>query len=283
MIKKIIHTADIHIPNSMDVLPYEDMIKYFLRAVVDEVKGLEPEEARVVLCGDIFHSKVQASNEARSCFTTLLNMLNQICPTIIVAGNHDCILSNLKRVDSITPIFEIDGVYPNVTYIDRFCEYRSGVLEDDNVCWALYSQFDDFRQPEGLDGIGDGKTIIGLYHGSIPGASNDMGYVFDKGISLSEFEPCDLVMCGHIHKYQTISYRTEGKNVPVVYAGSLFQQDYGENIHPHGYVLWEYYESTGKYLHSMKEVDDPYRFYHFKVEGYDDLKEDKEVLLNVAE
>lgn len=301
MIKKIIHAADIHIPNSMDSKrPYEEMIKNFIKAVIGEVKELDsPDEARVVLCGDIFHSKVQASNEARSCLHMMLNYLNKICPTIIVAGNHDCILSNLQRVDSLTPSFEIEnpnisndednphhGPWENVTYLDLELGGKSGLYEDDNVIWALYSQFDDFRKPEDMEGLKTAMdnvvpTVIGLYHGSIPGATNDAGYVFEKGIALSEFDQCDLVMCGHIHKYQVIRRHAGKKIIPVIYSGSLFQQDYGENIHPHGYVLWSFNPSKGIYEPEMKEVDNPYRLAHVMIEDYDDIKNDKEELLNV--
>lgn len=146
MIKKIIHIADVHIPNLEDKRPYSEMLKRFLAEVYNEVKGMEQDEFRIVLVGDTFHQKIKASNEASSMFHTMLNFLNAIGKTYIVAGNHDMLENNHDRKDSITPTFEIKGAYPNITYLDKELSYKSGCLVDDNIVWVLYSMFESFAK-----------------------------------------------------------------------------------------------------------------------------------------
>ena len=90
MIEKVIHIADIHIPNDMKERPYSDMVKVLMADVLKEVKKCEsPDNVHVVVVGDIFHQKIRATNEARKVFHEMLNYLNAMCKTYVVAGNHD--------------------------------------------------------------------------------------------------------------------------------------------------------------------------------------------------
>ena len=79
-------------------------------------------------------------------------------------------------------------------------------------------------------------------------------------------------MAGHIHKHQEI----KKNGIPAVYAGSLFQQDFGENTTGHGFVVWDL--ETMKY--KFHEVPNDYKMYKFEINSYDDVKNDSEKLLN---
>lgn len=275
MIKKVFQIADIHIPNSLDNRPYDKMLKKFLSALYSEVKKYDSEEIRIVLCGDIFHQKIKTTNEAKRMFHEMLNYLNEMGQTLVFAGNHDMLENNTDRVDSITPTFEIDNVYPNITYADKELDYRSGIIEDENVVWVLYSMHDKFEAPD-LSNIRSEypeHKVIGLYHGEVVGAVTDLGRMSESGIDTKNFSECDCVMGGHIHKFQEI----KKNGVPIVYSGSLFQQDAGENVSMHGFVEWDL--ETMKYRHISVEND--YNIYKFSIGSYDDIKEDKEKLLNL--
>lgn len=275
MIKKIIHISDLHIPNSETDRPYSKMLERFLGELYAEIKDFNQEELRIVLAGDIFHQKIKTSNEAKEMFHVLLNFLNAIGKTIIFAGNHDMLENNRDRKDSLSPTFAIKGVYNNITFIDKELDYKSGIIMDDNVIWVLYSIFDKFKQPDmlGLRTEYPNHKIIGLYHGNLPGATTDVGAIIDKGVDSEIFNECDCVMAGHIHKFQEIKHN----GVPVVYAGSLFQQDCGENITGHGYVLWDL--DTMTYKH--KEVSNDYKTYKFQISSYEDIANDEERLINL--
>lgn len=273
MIKKVFHLADLHIPNDVKNRPYMDMIKQCLAELLKESKKYDKDEIRIVLAGDIFHNKIKASNEAKRMFHETLNYLNAIGKTIIIAGNHDMLENNHDRVDSISPTFDIKDVYPNITYADKVLNYKSGYIKDDNVIWALYSMYDKFARPN-IDGLKEeNNVIIGLYHGDIAGAVTDTGRMSDNGIDTNLFKDCDCVMAGHIHKYQVI----KKNGVPIVYSGSVFQQDSGENTTGHGFVIWD----IEKMKHKLHEVKNNYKTYKFKITSYEDVSEDKEKLLNL--
>lgn len=275
MIKHIIHIADIHIPNSEEIKPYSKMIEQFLAELYNEVKNFNKDEFRIVLAGDIFDQKIRSSNEAKEIFHTMLNFLNAIGKTIIIAGNHDMLENNKDRKDSITPTFVIKNIYENITYLDKELDYKSGLMKDDNVIWALFSMFDKFRQPD-MNFISENypnHKVIGLYHGDIAGAVTDIGRQMENGIDTNLFKNCDCVMAGHIHKYQTI----KKNGVPIVYSGSLFQKDSGENITGHGFVIWDIEKMTYK----LHEVRNDYKTYRFHIENYEDITNNEERLLNL--
>ena len=275
MISTIFHIADIHIPNEEKKRPYMDMIKQALAELLKETKKYNKDEIRIVIAGDIFHNKIKTSNEAKKMFHETLNYLNAIAKTIIIAGNHDMLENNHNRIDSISPTFDIKDVYPNITYADKALNYESGYIVDDNVIWALYSMYDKFAKPN-IDGLREkypNCKIIGLYHGDIAGSVTDTGRISENGIDTNVFKECDFVLAGHIHKYQEI----KKNGVPIVYAGSIFQQDSGENTTRHGFLIWDVENNK----HELHEVTNKYKIYKFKIKTYDDVKEDVEKLLNL--
>lgn len=275
MISTIYHIADLHIPNSEDNRPYMDMLKQALAELLKETKKLDKHEFRIVLAGDIFHNKIRTTNEAKKMFHETLNYLNAIGKTIIIAGNHDMLENNHDRIDSISPTFDIKDVYPNITYADKVLDYKSGYIIDDNVIWVLYSIYDKYTKPN-IDGLREkypDYKIIGLYHGDIVGAVTDVGRMSENGVNTDIFKECDCVMAGHIHRMQEI----KKNGVPIVYAGSLFQQNTGENTTGHGFLIWD----LNKNKYKLHEVTNKYKMYKFKITSYDDIKEDTEKLLNL--
>ena len=275
MVKKIFQISDLHIPNTEQERPYMDMIKQALAELLKETKKYNKDEIRIVLTGDIFHNKIKTTNEAKKMFHETLNYLNAIAKTIIIAGNHDMLENNHNRIDSISPTFDIKGVYPNIVYADKSLNYKSGYIIDDNIIWALYSIYDKFAKPNinGLKEKYPDKKIIGLYHGDIVGAVTDTGRMSENGIDTNIFSECDFVLAGHIHKFQEI----KKNGVPIVYSGSIFQQNSGENTTGHGFVIWDV--ETNKY--NLFEVTNKYKIYKFHINSYDDVKNDVEKLLNL--
>lgn len=274
MIKKIIHLADIHIPNLNDKRPYDKMLKQAVAEIYKEVKKYDKDEVRIVIAGDIYNQKVKTSKEAEIMCHDMLNYFNAMCKTIIIAGNHDMLENNLDRKDALTPTFTIKGGYPNITYADKELNYQSGYIVDDGVIWCIYSMFDMFKKPN-IDGLREqypNHKLIGLYHGEVVGAVTDMGRMSESGIDTNDFKGLDCVMAGHIHKNQTL----KKNGVPIVYSGSLFQQNVGENTIGHGCELWDV--ETMKHKHV--EVSNDYKSYKIEVTSYDDIKNDTEKLLN---
>ena len=274
MITKVIQVADIHIPNDISKRPYDKMLESFIKQLYkNEIEGGNPDEMRIVICGDTFTNKIKANNEAKAMFHMLLNYFNEFCRTYIIAGNHDMLENNHDRMDSINPTFEIEGVYDNIIYLDKYLDFKSGYVEDDNVIWALFSMHDNFAPANVEHSMYPKHRIIGLYHGDVKGAVTDVGRMTSDGIDTDYFSECDCVMAGHIHKFQEL----KKNGVPIVYSGSLFQKAEDENVTGHGYVVWNLEDMTYKHV----EVENDYRIFKFKINDYEAFNNDVETLVNL--
>lgn len=274
MVKKIIQIADLHIPNTCEKRPYDKMLESFIKQLYNnEIKDNNPDEIRIVVCGDTFTNKIKTTNEAKAMFHTLLNYLNEFCRTYIIAGNHDMLENNHDRMDSINPTFEIENVYDNVIYLDKYLDFKSGYVEDDNIIWTLFSMHDNFAPANVEHKMYPDHKIIGLYHGDVKGAVTDVGRMCGDGIDTSIFSECDCVMAGHIHKFQEL--KKDG--VPIVYSGSVFQKAEDENVTGHGYVVWNVEDMTYRHV----EVENDYRIFKFKIDNYEAFNDDVEDLINL--
>ena len=277
-ITKIIGIGDIHIPNvSNRVEELKDVCGTFFkqaRKIVKEAGG--PEFVRIVVCGDVFEMKTNVANEGLLAGHWFIQELDKICPTIVIAGNHDLNLQNLSKVDSITPIFEM-AEFKQTRYLDREFGYRSGFVKDNNIVWCLYSTFSGFEKP----GFAPEKEIkqdknikyIGLIHGDINGARTPNNMVSENAIDVRLFDGTDFVFAGHIHKQQEIS----GNNTKIVYCSSLKQKNFGETVSGHGFVLYDV--DSGEY--EFVEVSNgKTNFYKYSIGSMDDIDNNQEILLN---
>jgi DNA repair exonuclease SbcCD nuclease subunit len=147
----------------------------------------------VVIAGDIAHQKINVSNEQMLLTSWFFKQIvDKIGKLIIIPGNHDFLENNHSRVDSITPVVELLN-NPNITY------YRdSGVYDDDNVKWVVYSLYQHNQRPDFIKE--DDGLYVGLFHGPIQGFTTDLGFSFDDAYDKINFRDCDIVLCGDIHK-----------------------------------------------------------------------------------
>lgn len=279
MVKKIIACSDIHIRNlkRMDET-FELLGKFIAKCIkIQADNKFEREEMRIVVAGDLFENKISVSNEANIAASWFLTHLSDVCDVIVVCGNHDYLANNKNRVDSITPIVSI-AKNERVRYIDSELMFESGYIIDDNIVWCLYSTFDDFNTPDltelEVDYPDNDFVKVGLIHGDINGAVSDTNRVTDKGLDPNTFSDMDFVIAGHIHKHQEI----KKNGVKIVYCSSLIQQNNGESIHGHGYVVWD--TETCEY-EFMELENDKYGFFKFRINDISDIEEDKEVLVNL--
>jgi len=272
-IKLIIHLADIHIRQHARLDEYEVKFKELNEKIQKEIEGYEYEEVRIVISGDIVHSKNSISNELIAFVAEWIRNLEKFAKVIVISGNHDLIVGNTSRVDTLTAIFKA-ARFTNATHLDSYLGYDSGIVPDENVTWAVYSIFTDYRRPNIEKARIDypNNTIIGLYHGPIVGASLQNGSVMDSGVDSDIFEGCDFVAAGDIHKRQEIK---QG-DVSIVYPGSLIQQTFGESVTNHGFAVWNLENKTHKFV----DLSDDYSLYDFVIKSEDDLDYDKEKLIN---
>ena len=275
MIKKIIACADIHIRNLRRQDEYREQLAKFIDECQKYADKFEPGEIRIVVAGDILHNKLDISGEGYTIASWFLRKLDEIAPTIVIAGNHDMNVSNVSRLDPLSAIFTMCK-FKHTIYLDRELEYESGCYKDDNIVWCLYSTFDNFARPniEEFKIKYPDDTFVGLFHGELKNAKTDVGFVFENGYEPGLFEGVDFGILGHVHKRQCIPFN----GIPLVYCGSLIQQDHGENISAHGYVIWDVKEQD------YEPVDLPnedYGFYTFSIDKIEDIDDDKEEIINL--
>lgn len=224
----IIHLSDIHIR------PLERHVEYQLvfDKLYESIDNLKNSNinAIIVITGDIFESKTLFHPETYEfCKKFLLNLLTRY-PIIMILGNHD-MKENQNRMDSLTPICPDDE---NFYYLRD-----SGAYEYGNVIFSITSLYNESIDFITRDKIETNKKCIALYHGTLSGSQSDAGHTFlDTDTSSrfrkkSEFAGYDAVLLGDIHKMQKLSDT-------MYYAGSLIQQNYGETVRNHGYLLWDF-------------------------------------------
>jgi DNA repair exonuclease SbcCD nuclease subunit len=209
-----------------------------------------------VFTGDLIHSKNQLTPELIEMVRWLLTECSKIAKTIIIPGNHDALINNIERLDSLTPIISSLN-NPNVVYYkDR------GTYEDENVSWCVYSQFQGNIPPE-ID-IAKGFRI-GLFHGPINGLKTDLGFDFgEEAYDTKKFDGLDIVLCGDIHR-RTVFEIPNGKKGIMI--GSTIQNSMGENVKNHGYGVYDV--ETDQY--DFIDLPNPKPFLKFYIESIDVL------------
>ena len=259
MIEKIVHFSDLHIRLFKD----HDLYREILGEMISKFKEIQPD--RVVFTGDLVHSKNQITPELIDMVTWILTECSKIAKTIIIPGNHDALINNSDRMDSLTPIINSLNNSDIVYYKDR------GVYEDENVSWCVYSQFQGNIPPE----ISEAKGYkIGLFHGPINGLKTDLGYDFgDHAYNVDKFSGLDIVLCGDIHKRSLFSIPNGKRGVMI---GSTIQNNFGENISNHGFGVYNL--KTDEY--EFVNLENPKPFIKFYINSFETLQNGTERLVN---
>ena len=230
IINKIYHLADLHIRNLQRHKEYKLVFKKFLK----QVKEDKLEDSVIYIGGDIAHAKTEMSPELVQEISWFLTECAKLRETILITGNHDCNLNNSHRLDVLTPIVE------NLKN-DRIHYLRdTGVYNIHNLTFVVYSILDDKENwPSGYDVEGEHK--IALFHGPVNKSETDIGYtVSSNSFTTDMFDGFDMVLMGDIHKRQILQAYEPDNGLPVIsYCGSMIQQNHGEVLENHGYLLWD--------------------------------------------
>ena len=277
-ITKIISCADIHIPAFKGIDDKKSVLTNFIDQCKKIVKKEGKNNVRIVVAGDLYNNKTNITSESLICLHWFLSELDKVCKTIVFAGNHDFLMNNMDRVDSITPIFLMSD-FKNTIFLDKEFDYKSGCYVDDNVVWCLFSSFDNFNKPNiniersKYNEAEEQKTYVGLVHADVNGAITNTNFVAEHDI----FEDCDFVIAGHIHKRQEL----KKNGVKIVYCSSIVQKDFGENVTGHGFVLWDISDHDD-YKYEYVDVENKEGgFYKFEIYDIKDIEEDFEEITNL--
>ena len=229
-LKHIHHISDIQIRNLKRHREYEEVFE----RTYEEVRKY-PDNAVAYIGGDIAHSKTEMSPELIDQLSRLFKNLSDICPTIIIAGNHDCNLNNLSRMDCLTPIVE-NLNHPNLHYLKNTGTYKCADVSF--VVWDVWDNQKDYPLAKDVEG----KTKIVLFHGTVDQSKTDLGFRLPSKVKIAKFRGYDLGLLGDIHKRQHLN-----KKETISYCGSLVQQNHGEGL-DHGYLLWDVPKRKSTYI-----------------------------------
>jgi DNA repair exonuclease SbcCD ATPase subunit/DNA repair exonuclease SbcCD nuclease subunit len=249
-LKRIYHIADIHIRN---IKRHKEFREVFY-SMFEEIQKRGTEDSIIYLAGDIAHAKLEMSPELVSEISWLFTECNKLCPTIVIAGNHDCNMNNSDRMDVLTPI--VDALkLPNLTYLRDTQVYGIG-----GVDFAVFSIFDNKDNWPKANTLFANKKIA-LFHGPVDNSTTDVGYVVSsRHFTTDIFDGYDLALLGDIHKRQEMISPSGCK---VVYAGSLVQQNFGETLDKHGFLVWDLDTMT----YEEVDIQNDYGYYTLDVDG----------------
>lgn len=272
MVKKIIHMADLHIRTIQLHDLYKDQFTKLINELGAKVyewveEGVNWDEIRIVLAGDIAHQKINISNEQLMLTSWFIKQLSEFGKVIIIPGNHDFLENNTQRLDSITPVVELLNS-PHINYLKD-----SGTYMDDNIQWVVYSLYQHNSRPDFQRQVD--CLNVGLFHGPIQGLSTDLGFEFEDAYDKLNFVDLDLLLCGDIHKRQTFTLPEGGKGIMI---GSLIQQNFGETVNHHGYGIYDV--ETDEYTFHDLPSNQP--FLHFTIKDIKDIEDEIETNVNLG-
>ena len=244
-LKHIHHISDIQIRNLKRHKEYEEVFE----RTYEEVRK-NKNNAVVYIGGDIAHSKTDMSPELVDQLSRLFKNLSDICPTIIIAGNHDCNLNNRSRMDVLTPIVN-NLQHPNLHYLKDTGVYK--FADTSFVVWDCWTDEKDFIEAKDVEG----NTKVVLFHGTVDRCETDLGFRLPSDVKITKFKGYDLGLLGDIHKRQHLN-----KSETISYCGSLVQQNHGEGL-SHGYLLWDVPNRKSKYI----EIPNDYGYYTIDIDS----------------
>jgi DNA repair exonuclease SbcCD ATPase subunit len=224
----VYHIADIHLRNLKRHTEYRLVFYKFLKVLDNKV-----DNSILYIGGDIAHAKTEMSPELVREVSWFLKQCADRIPTLVIAGNHDCNLLNPSRLDVLSPIIESLN-HPNLFYLRD-----TGVYEVGNLTISVFSIFDNKDNwIKGTDITGDHKIVF--FHGPVYQATTDVGYsVNSKSFPIDLFDGFHIGMFGDIHRRQILQQYNERLGLPILaYSSSLIQQNHGELLENHGYLLW---------------------------------------------
>tara|TARA_B000000475_G_scaffold266867_2_gene257180 strand:+ start:32668 stop:36951 length:4284 start_codon:yes stop_codon:yes gene_type:complete len=244
-IKHIFHLSDLHIRNGDEKYSrYNEYINVFdnlFISIKNNIKKLKlsDNEYIIVITGDIFHNKNNIGNFGLMLWKILIKNLTNIGLTIILEGNHDSIQHQINQPSLVTSTFEMN----NLIILN---ETKSFIIDDIGFSYVNIRDTLDNYDTSGRKNVlpefpkienDNIKYKIALFHGTFANIKLYNGTQIRDENNPYPFEwikNFDFALLGDIHLRQKDYY----KSLLWCYSGSLIQQNYGEDIINHGYVIW---------------------------------------------
>ena len=242
----IFHLSDLHIRNGDNTYSrheeYSDVFKKTIISIRSNIEtlNLQFEDYIIVITGDIFHNKNVIGNYGLFIYREFIQSLSKIGRLYIISGNHDYDQSDINKPSLVTSsTFDI----PNVFVLNTSTSF---IIDDVGISFvSIDKTLDKYRNSGRIQDLppfpvieGNVKYKIALFHGSFASAKLYNGNSIEETFNpypLEWVKGFDYVLLGDIHKRQVFNYK---KKTICGYSGSLIQQNFGEDIIEHGYLIW---------------------------------------------
>ena len=219
---KIAHISDIHIKSSHE---QHEATKRGFENLFKKIEETKPDY--IVISGDVIHNKLSITGELVDMIFWFLKELknhSNNVPIDILLGNHDYNVRNLNRKDIFSVLQRQKKLPEGITIIKD--EMTIDYLDNFSFHY-LPNHLKTIEQPDDPS-----KINILVYHGQVLNSVAENGFKFPTGtFSVNDFKNYDYGLLGDIHKKQFLTDK-------IAYAGSLFQQDFGETLKK-GFLLWD--------------------------------------------
>ena len=261
----VIHIADIHVRIGDHAASRVDEYRCVFNTFCDEISvinAVKNHTALLVIAGDVFHNKGRMDSVAGKLFFEWINRLLSILPIVVICGNHDFRQETPEYTDMIelftTPYLASSTRFP-IYYMRNTGHYVYGnigfgitsvkdTLRAGNTA-GIIDELANYPSPNILRSRPEVTNVVALFHGTITQSALPSGrsIATAKGYSLKWFEGYDIVMLGDNHKQQV----HENEGMLWGYPGSLIQQDVGEPLMGHGYLVWDLRTKTATTHHVL--------------------------------
>jgi DNA repair exonuclease SbcCD ATPase subunit len=276
-IRKICHISDIHIRAGTDnndpkLTRFDEYV-----GVIDRIsKWLEKNHARdgdmvIVLTGDIVHDNKKAGAPCIELFYEVMNRLARIAPVYMIRGNHDYNQASVVPQDMLTSLMHGMKAWENVVYLKETGHYRAlnvgfglVAIQDALKVGDTHGRVEQLPAFPAADAFNDQniEKRIALFHGDVQGA-----YPLEwigKG--------WDYILLGDLHRMQVYGGKAESDKLGMddmadgvfkmnaykrengaaamwSYPGSTIQQNFGETMTGHGFLMWDLKEDKVEAYH----------------------------------
>jgi DNA repair exonuclease SbcCD nuclease subunit len=242
----IFHLSDLHIRNGDNTFSryeeYSQVFKETITSLNSNIEGLKLtfEDFVIVITGDIFHNKNVIGNYGLFIYREFVQSLSKIGRLYIISGNHDYDQSDVNKPSLVySSTFDI----PNVFVLNTSTSF---VIDDVGFSFvSIDKTLDKYRNSGRIQDLPAFPIItesvkykVALFHGTFASAKLCNGKSIEETFNpypLEWVKEFDYVLLGDIHKRQVFNYK---KKTICGYSGSLIQQNFGEDIIHHGYLIW---------------------------------------------
>lgn len=272
-IKYICHISDIHIRSGTESKDdkfsrYTEYISVFRDITKYLHNNYTNKDVVVCITGDILHDNKKAGAPCIELFYEIIGMLSDIAPVYIIRGNHDFNQASIHSQDMLKSLMYGTSHRKNVAYLSETGQYNAGnvsfgvsaiqdVLESGNTC-GVYENLPEFPKTSKFQDCKE-KTVA-LFHGNIydhtslkwilDGSNYDFALLGDLHCQqVSESTEFNCTKHSENIYHMGNSKRNKNNNTFWGYAGSTVQQNFGESLLNHGFIMWDLYNNEASCYH----------------------------------